>query len=196
MTAWQPDNAAIWLSKSDNPKRKYPHSWELVELENGAMACINTGRTNAVAEEAITSGLIPELSSYDRCLREVVYGTERSRIDLLLEYGQRKCFIEVKHVTLSLAPGEGAFPDAVTKRGQKHLRELIDQVKAGHRAVMLFIIMRTDVEVLRPADKIDPAYGQLLREAARAGVEILAYKTAITPKEIRVTESVPVKYDN
>lgn len=191
MTGCQPDKAPVWLSLSDNDKRKYPYSWELVELD-GAMASINTSLTNRVAEEAITSGKITELSGYERCLREVTYGEERSRIDLLLENSEQKCFVEVKHVTLKLEQGVGAFPDAVTKRGQKHLRELINQVNAGHRAVMLFIIMRTDVQLLRPADEIDPVYGELLRQAVKEGVEVLAYGTRISPDEISVTEAAPV----
>ncbi|MCW9013644.1 MAG: DNA/RNA nuclease SfsA [Gammaproteobacteria bacterium] len=193
MTGCQPENARIWLSESDNPKRKYPYSWELVELENKALASINTSLTNRVAEEAIKTGAIKELSGFTRCLKEVTYGDERSRIDLLLEYEDKKCFIEIKHVTLVLSPGTGAFPDAVTKRGQKHLRELISQVKAGHRAVMLFIIMRTDVDVIQPADDIDAEYGTLLRRAASEGVEVLAYKAKIDLQEIRVTDAVPVK---
>lgn len=195
MTGCQPPDARVWLSVSDNAKRKYPHSWELVELENGAMACINTALTNRVAVEAIENECISELAGYGACRTEVRYGRESSRIDILLQSDEQYCFVEVKHVTLRLEDGSGAFPDAVSTRGQKHLRELIEQVGAGHRAVMLFIIMRDDVQVMRPADEVDPAYGRLLREAAAAGVELLAYACSITPGGIEVNGSVPVTLD-
>ena len=193
MTGCQPEQARVWLSRSSNPKRKYAYSWELVELEQGAMACINTALTNRVAREGIESGAIKELAGYPRCRSEVVYGGEGSRIDLLLESDEQSCFVEVKHVTLRMDDGSAAFPDAVSQRGQKHLRELIGEVQAGHRAVMLFIIMRDDTRGFRPADAIDPQYARLLREAAEAGVEILAYRTRITPRFIEITECDSVK---
>ena len=192
MTGCQPSGARVWLSTSDNPKRKYPHSWELVELERGALACINTSMTNRLVEEAIAKDEIAELIGYMNCQTEVAYGEERSRIDLLLSDAERQCYVEVKHVTLKLDNGIAAFPDAVTLRGQKHLRELVEQVKQGHRAVMLFIIMRTDVDALCPADSVDPVYGQLLRQASREGVEILAYKAGIDVAGLHVQHAVPV----
>ncbi len=193
MTGCKPDNARVWLSRSELKTRKYPYTWELVELENQALACINTGMTNRVAREAIEQGKILELAGFDDCQSEVPYGKENSRIDLLTRYREQNCFIEVKHVTLKLDSGEAAFPDAVTSRGQKHLRELIEQVELGHRAVMLFIIMRTDVDLLTPAATIDPVYADLLGQASNRGVEILAYKTAITTRGIEVTGSMPVR---
>ncbi len=192
MTGCNPVNARVWLSESDNLKRKYKHSWELVELEKGAMACINTSITNKVALEGVASGAIEELAGYPDCQTEVRYGEESSRIDLLLSNAHEQCFVEVKHVTLKLTDQVGAFPDAVTTRGQKHLRELADQVKKGHRSVMLFIIMRDDVNVFTSADDIDPQYGQLLRQAAENGVEILAYATSIEIDKIKVTHKLPV----
>ena len=192
MTGCAPSGANVWLSVSDNPKRKYPHSWQLVELKPNILACINTGLTNKVALEAIQQGRIAELTGYDTCQSEVPYGDEKSRIDFLLSVGQQKVFVEVKHVTLSVQDGVGRFPDAVTTRGQKHLRELMQQVKAGHRAVLLFIIMRTDVTLVEPADSVDPEYGQLLRQAHKEGVEILAYGTSITQDEISVSDAIPV----
>jgi sugar fermentation stimulation protein A len=192
MTGCQPAGARVWLSRSENPKRKYPHSWELVELDGGAMARINTGLTNKVALEAVTKGSVAELTGYAHCHTEVVYGNEGSRVDLMLESGSARCFIEVKHVTLKMDNDLGAFPDAVSLRGQKHLRELIKQVESGQRAVMLFIIMRDDVTAFSPADQIDRAYGSLLREAAHRGVELLAYRTHITREQIRLSDSLPV----
>jgi len=192
MTGCQPDDARVWLSRSDNAKRKYPHSWELVELEQGAMACINTGLTNRLALEGIKNGRIKELAGYERCHTEVRYGEEGSRIDLLLESDQQQCFVEVKHVTLKLGERMGAFPDAVSKRGQKHLRELMLQVRAGQRAAMLYIIMRDDVDAFRPAEEVDPAYAELLRDAVAEGVDILVYRTRINPENINIHTPVPV----
>ena len=192
MTGCQPENARVWLSKSENKKRKYPYSWELVELEEGAMACINTGLTNKIVKQAIQQKLISELDGYSSCRTEVIYGDENSRIDLLLSDPDRLCYIEVKHVTLKLENKRAAFPDAVTRRGQKHLRELILQVQQGHRAVMLFLIMRTDVDHMTPADEIDPEYGQLLRQARAAGVEVLAYKANIGLQSIKIEKQIPV----
>lgn len=192
MTGCMPHNARVWLSHSTSTTRKYPYSWELVELENQALACINTSLTNRIAREALEQGVITELAGFDRCLSEVAYGCEKSRIDLLTTYGEQNCYIEVKHVTLRLESGEGAFPDAVTTRGQKHIRELEKQIEQGHRSVMLFIIMRTDVDLLTPAVTIDPVYADLLVRAQDRGVEILAYKAAIDLSGIQITGSIPV----
>ncbi|MDH5485371.1 MAG: DNA/RNA nuclease SfsA [Gammaproteobacteria bacterium] len=192
MTGCQPVHARVWLSHSANPKRKYAYSWELVELENQALACINTAMTNRVAAEAIQRGLIKELQGYAHCQREVRYGTEGSRVDFLLSSASQQCFVEVKHVTLSLQPAVAAFPDAVTLRGQKHIRELVQQLEQGNRAVMLFVIMRTGVDQFTVADTIDADYAGLLREARGKGVEILAYKTGIDQQGIEIIAPVDV----
>lgn len=199
MTGCAPADARVWLSRSDNAKRKYPYSWQLVEVANGVLACINTSLTNKLVAEALAEGKIAELAEYDVCQSEVRYGDERSRIDFLLSHSeprqQHACppaYVEVKHVTLSLQPGVGSFPDAVTKRGQKHLRELMQQVQQGYRAVLVFIIMRTDVTLVQPEDAIDKDYGQLLRQAVAQGVEVIAYTTDISPQQIRLGHSIPV----
>jgi sugar fermentation stimulation protein A len=199
MTGCAPTDARVWLSRSDNAKRKYPHSWQLVEVASGVLACINTALTNKLVAEALAEGNIAELAEYDVCQSEVRYGDERSRIDFLLSHSEQHqqhasppAYVEVKHVTLSLQPGVGSFPDAVTKRGQKHLRELMQQVQQGYRAVLLFIIMRTDVTLVKPEDAIDRDYGQLLRQAVAQGVEVIAYATDISPQEIRLSHSIPV----
>lgn len=192
MTGCQPENARVWLSVSDNPKRKYPHSWELVELENKAMACINTSITNRIVAEAIEQNLINELTGYDELRREVVYGNEKSRIDMLLSSQHSRCFVEVKHLTLKLGHELGGFPDVITLRGQKHMRELMEQVSNGDRAVLFFLVMRNDVERVEPARVIDPEYANLLTNAAEQGVEILAYKTDISPQGIHLLNPVPV----
>jgi len=192
MTGCAPENANVWLSVSDNPKRKYPHSWQLVEVRPGVMACINTGLTNKLAHEALLQNQITELAGFDECRSEVPYGDEGSRVDFLLRFADQQVFVEVKHVTLSTEENVGSFPDAVTKRGQKHLRELIQQVKSGDRAVLLFIIMRTDVNLVTPADSIDAEYGRLLREAVREGVQVIAYGAKIDPTGISIDRAVSV----
>ncbi len=192
MTGCMPEGANVWLSISDNPGRKYPHSWQLVELESDVMACINTGLTNKVAHEALLKNQITELTGFDSCRSEVPYGDEGSRVDFVLSFDKQQVYVEVKHVTLSLKEGQGSFPDAVTKRGQKHLRELIQQVKSGDRSVLLFIIMRTDVSLMMPADLIDAEYGRLLREAVKEGVEVIAYGVKIDLKGLSVDRAIPV----
>lgn len=177
MLGCQPDDARVWLSRSDNPRRKLAYTWELVEAAPGALACINTARPNAQAREAVESGRIAALDGYRQIRAEVRYGTEKSRIDLhLSEHDSAPdAWVEVKNVTLCEA-GTGFFPDAVTTRGQKHLRELIARVRAGDRAVLLFCVNHTGISQVRPADHIDPTYGRLLREAVSAGVEVLAWR--------------------
>ncbi|MBT1444407.1 DNA/RNA nuclease SfsA [Shewanella sp. JM162201] len=165
----------VWFSTSDNPKRKYASTWELAEDDNGNLIGINTGRANALAEEAIASGLIKELSHYSSIRREVKYGSENSRIDLLLSADNSPdCYIEVKSCTL-LEGKQGFFPDAVSARGQKHLRELMEMVRLGHRAVLLFVVQHQGIKAVAPADHIDAQYGILLRQAIDVGVEVLAY---------------------
>jgi len=192
MTGCAPVDANVWLSVSDNPKRKYPHSWQLVEVKQGVLTCINTGLTNKLAYEALMQNQIGELVGFDTCRSEVAYGDEGSRVDFVLDFPGETVFVEVKHVTLSMEEGVGSFPDAVTKRGQKHLRELIQQVKSGDRAVLLFIIMRTDVNLVTPADSVDAEYGRLLREAVKEGVEVIAYGAKIDPEGMSIDRAIPV----
>jgi sugar fermentation stimulation protein A len=177
MLGCQPDDARVWLSPATNPKRKLRYTWELVETEPGVLACVNTGRPNAQAREAIEAGRIAALADYGLVKPEVRYGAENSRIDLHLSGHARlpDAWVEVKNVTLCDG-GIACFPDAVTLRGQKHLRELTEMVKAGDRAVLLFCVNHTGAREVRPADHIDPAYGDLLRAAAEAGVEVIAWQ--------------------
>ncbi len=182
----------VWVLDSENPKRKYPLGWELVEVEGQYLACINTGRANKLVKEAIERGLVTTLQGYESIRQEVKYG-ENSRIDLLLEdKTQGRAWVEVKNVTLLEAENWGSFPDAVTTRGAKHLRELMNMVAQGDRAVMLFCVPHTGIERVRPADNIDPEYGRLLREAKRAGVEILAYGAEINEQCITLERELPV----
>jgi sugar fermentation stimulation protein A len=186
----RPDGARVWVSRNDDPRRKLRYTWELVEVER-TLVCVNTARPNSVIAEALSAGRIPELAGYDSIRPEVAYG-ERSRVDFLLEAGDRRCWVEVKSVTLGLGRGISAFPDSVTARGTRHLRELMAVAAAGDRAVLLFCAGRADTRVVRPADDIDPLYGQTLRQAAAAGVEILAYRCDISPEGISLANRVPV----
>ncbi len=178
----------VRLSTSDNPKRKLKFTWEMVH--NGrCWIGINTILANRIATEAVQNGVIKELQGYPELRREVKYG-QNSRVDLWLAKDDQQCFVEIKNVTLVEEDGFYYFPDAVTTRGLKHLQELIQMVKEGHRAVMLFLIQRSDGTVFRPADHIDPDYGRMLRVAFEKGVEILPYLAQVSPTEIKVTEKI------
>jgi sugar fermentation stimulation protein A len=186
----------VWFSTSDNPKRKYPSTWELVENDKGDLIGINPGRANLLVDEAFQAGIVEELRGYENRRREVRYGEENSRIDFLLTEGKanklQDCYVEVKSVTLGLGSGKGVFPDAVTARGQKHLRELIEMRARRQRAVLLFCVQHAGIDEVAPADQIDADYGHLLRKAAAAGVELLAYKVTLSPREIRISHRIPV----
>ncbi|WP_421868922.1 DNA/RNA nuclease SfsA [Motiliproteus sp.] len=188
----------VWFRDSQNPKRKYPCTWELVEAEGKYLASVNTARANDLVEEAIAHDRIAALKGYPLRRREVKYGAENSRIDLLLSQhpqGRADCYVEVKQVTLLQEGGVGRFPDAVTERGRKHLRELEQMVAQGYRAVLLFCVPHTGIESVEPADQIDPAYGQALRQAQQAGVELLAYQAEISPERIELVRQLPVRLD-
>lgn len=179
----------VFLSRSPNPGRTYPHTWELVESD-GFWAGINTGLPNRLVREAIENATVAELRGYATIRPEVPYG-KHSRIDLLLEGPAGRCFVEVKNVTL-VEDGRALFPDAVTTRGQKHLNELIRVVREGDRGVIFFTVQRGDGNSVSPADGIDPEYGRLLRLALANGVEALAYRALVTPGEIKLTEKLPI----
>lgn len=179
----------VLLSRSSNPARKLPHTWELVQVED-CWVGINTGLPNRLAREGIEQGVVAELQGYEVVRQEVCYGNERSRIDLLLENPGR-CYVEVKNVTL-VEDGVARFPDAVTERGQKHLRELMAMMAQGARAVNFFVVQHAAARTVTPADDIDPAYGRLLRQAAAAGVELFAYQAHVTPESISLWRPLPV----
>lgn len=176
--------SAVYLSRSDNPNRKLAYTWELIEINNNWVG-INTLHPNRLVAEAVASGAIAELNGYETIRREVKVSAH-TRLDLCLEDQSRKCFVEVKNVTLA-SNGVAAFPDAVTERGTKHLRELMRLHRKGHRAAIVFVIQRPDCHAFRPADEIDVEYGRWLRKAMRAGVEALPYMAKVTPKEIFLT---------
>lgn len=176
----QQANARIWYTDSGNSKRKYPCTWQLIEVEDDVIVGINTGLANRLVQEAIGTGRIPELVALGVLESEVPYGSQNSRVDFVLRSSGKEpdCYVEVKNVSLGVGGGKALFPDAVTTRGQKHLEELMEMRAAGHRAVLLFCVQHSGVDVVAPADLIDPEYGRLLRAAASAGVEVLAYGVA------------------
>lgn len=178
----------VYLLPNQNPKAKLDWRWEMIDVGTSLVG-INTARPNAIVEEAIRDGTIKELSGYASLRREVKYG-KNSRIDILLE-DPGSCYVEVKSVTLR--DGENAkFPDAVTVRGTKHLCELMSMVAMGHRAVMLYLVQRTDCISFALAEEIDPTYANTLREAIEAGVEVLCYQCELSPESIQVVGAVPL----
>lgn len=196
MTGCATPNNTVWYSTSDNAKRKYPNSWEFSVTPEKHWICVNTIRANHLAEEAISNGIISEFTGHSALQREVKYGEENSKIDFLLnDKNNNKTYIEVKSVTL-LENGQGYFPDAVTTRGQKHLRELISIVESGHRAVLLFAVLHSGIHSVEPAEHIDSKYASLLREASKKGVEIIAYKANFllnkTECDVQLTTKISV----
>jgi sugar fermentation stimulation protein A len=191
MTGLAAPGLPVFLSRSPNPRRKLPWSWELAEVD-GALVGVNTGLPNAVAAEAIAAGTIPELAGYDAVRREVRYG-KRSRVDFVLTgRGRPDAYVEVKSVTLSRSPGVAEFPDSVTARGARHLAELAEVAKSGRRAVMLTVVQRTDALRFALARDIDPAYAAAFDHAREAGVETLAYACDISLTGISVARPIPI----
>lgn len=195
MTGCATPGDTIWYSTSDNPKRKYPHSWELTQTQAGDWICVNTMRANELVNSAIENHHIIELSGYSSVKREVRYGNENSRIDLLLQAENKPdCYIEVKSVTL-LQQQCGYFPDAVTLRGQKHLRELQSRVDSGHRAVLFFAVLHTGIKQVAAARHIDSRYAELLVQALQAGVEVICYGFQLSPDGIVLDARLPLLLD-
>lgn len=196
MTGLAAPGARVWLSKSADPKRKLPYAWEVVEVDLGAgIECVgvNTAHPNRIVQAALAADAIPELTGYASIRREVKYG-EGSRIDFLLEHPDKPpCYVEIKNVHLMRTPGLAEFPDSVTTRGARHMHELAAMVRAGNRAVMLFLIQIGSAKRFAPAADIDPAYARALRTAHEVGVEVLAYTTNITPENIEFRTRVPVE---
>lgn len=176
--------SAVYVSRSDNPNRKLAYTWEMIEIDR-AWVGINTMQPNKLVPEAVAAGTIAELSGYENIRREVKVSAH-TRLDLCLEGSQGNCFVEVKNVTLNV-DGAAAFPDSVSERGTKHLKELMRLKRLGHRAAVVFVIQRGDCKTFRPADEIDKEYGRWLRKAVKAGVEALPYVAKVTPKEIVLT---------
>ena len=188
------DVKQVWYWDSGNDKRKYPHTLELIETNSGDFIGVNTGRANALVKEALQEKMFPELD-HDSFRSEVKYGQENSRIDFLLEKAGNNIWVEVKSVTL-LEPdhghGRGFFPDAVSSRGTKHLRELAEQAQQGDRAILLFCVQHTGIQSVSVADHIDPTYAQAFSDALSAGVEVIALGADITTSAIQLNRSVDV----
>lgn len=198
MTNCLVENGVCWLSRSDNPKRKLAYTLEAVTAKYGGMAGINTGMANKLVYEALELGRIKELSLYGKIEKEVSFGQEKSRLDFRLsgsdcDANDRRsgCYVEVKNLTLGMENRLGMFPDAVTTRGAKHLRELARAKQQGNRAVLLFCVQHQGIDRVTPAREIDPDYYQALMEAKDQGVEVLAYKASLSPNEFVLEESVP-----
>ena len=178
----------VYLSRHNNPARKLKYTLEMTHMDT-TLVGINTQVPNRLLKESIIAGTVPSLMGYSRVLSEIPYG-RNSRIDLLLENGHERCFVEVKNCTL-VADHSAYFPDAVSSRGLKHLLELERQVQAGDRCVMFYLIQRTDATIFKPADHIDPAYGKTLRRVFNNGVEIMVYDVKIDLTMIELNNPIP-----
>jgi sugar fermentation stimulation protein A len=187
MTSCIEDNCEVWVSFHDNPKRKLKYTLELTKMGEN-LICTNTGVANKIAIEAIQNNTIKELQGYGSLKPEQKYG-QNSRIDILLENENQKCYVEVKSVSLKIDDSL-AFPDSVTSRGTKHLNELYDMVKDGHRAVMLYVIQRTDNLPFRLACEIDKKYCEAFTEVTKKGVEVLVYQSNISLEKIEIKKNL------
>ncbi len=181
----------IWLEPNDDPKKKLDFGWRLLEFPNGHFVGVDTSVPNRALKEALLKRNIPQLAHYSSVRSEVKYG-KNSRIDFLLsEDNQPDLFLEVKSVTLSRTSGLAEFPDSVTKRGTKHLVELQEMTRLGHRAMMFYMVQRTDATAVTLAHDIDPNYADAFRQAQTAGVKILAFDCSIDPAGIEVGKELP-----
>ena len=182
----------VWVSERSGATGRCSWTWELAQVD-GALVGVHPARANALAAEAITAGRVPPLAGYSSYRREVRFGDEGSRVDLLLSGpGLSDCYVEVKSITAADEYGLGIFPDAVSARGLRHLRELQRVAATGARAVLLFCVQRADVLAVRAASEIDPAYARGLQEAGMAGVEVLAWQCALSIHEIALARRIPV----
>lgn len=183
----------IWLEPNDDPKKKLKYGWRLVDHENGHFTGVDTSVPNRALRAALMAGEVAGLSGYDLVRPEVKYG-ENSRIDFLLSGSGPDCYVEVKSVTLSRTPGLAEFPDSVTARGAKHLGELARMAAEGHRAVMFYLVQRTDCDSVTLAGDIDPTY--LAAFQAAEGVEVIAMDCKITPESITLGRAIPFQLMN
>ncbi len=198
MTGCAEPGSRVWLLDSRNEKRKYRYTWELVETEPGELACIHSARANKLLAEALAENRLAEFDGYEGVESEVVLSGGRSRIDFCLRYPDQSradqlCYLEVKCVTLE-ENGHGYFPDTVSERATRHLKELIVLCKQEYKAALVFVVQNTAVRQVSPARHIDPRYADACFEAVEAGVEFYAYRTEINEEEIRVAEPLPVVF--
>lgn len=187
--------APVWYSRSQNPNRKYPHTWEIATTPDGHLAGINTGRANALVREALEVGLIPQVPGFDSIQAEVAYGDERSRIDFVatLSCSGEPLYIEVKSVTLCENQNQGFFPDSVSVRGAKHLRELSQLARCGQRALLVYCVQHSGIESVAPARHIDAQYAHAFDEALEAGVEVIALGATLSAEQITLERILPLK---
>lgn len=179
----------VWLEPNDDPRKKLKFGWRLVEHDNGHFTGVDTSVPNRALKAALMAHEVPGLPPYDLVRPEVKYG-ENSRIDFLLSGDGPDTYVEVKSVTLSRQSGLAEFPDSVTARGAKHLAELAQMVKQGHRAVMFYLVQRTDCTAVTLAGDIDPAYKAAFDHAAEAGVIVLAHACRIDPTGITLGDPI------
>jgi len=188
--------AIVWLSTSESQTRKYRHTWELVEHDGGrgsTIVGINTNHPNRLVADAIAAGRIASLKGYAVLRREVKYG-QNSRIDILLEDPVKgRCYVEIKNVHFLRTPGLAEFPDSITSRGAKHLEEMTNMIRAGHRAVMLYLVQRADATQMTFARDIDRDYGEAFDLASANGVEAIAYRCTLDPSGIALNRKIPLK---
>lgn len=178
----------VYLSRHNHPKRQLKYTWEMIEMPTSLVG-VNTWVPNLLVKESITRKKIRPLRGYETMRSEVRYG-QNSRIDLLLERDEARCFVEVKNCTL-VEDGVAYFPDAVTSRGLKHLLELRKELTKGSRCIMFYLVQRMDAKRFSPADHIDPAYGEQLRRAFRSGVEILVFDVFLSLEGISINRRLP-----
>lgn len=188
------EDGRIWFSRSTDPARKSAGTWMLAETPQGRLACVNTGLANKIVEQALKQSIITELTGFTQLRREVRYGNENSRIDFCLDYAnQTTTYLEVKSVTLGFEDSDiAAFPDAVTTRGTKHLRELTELAKQGINTCLLYCVNLTNITAVRACHEIDPNYAKTLQLAAQSGVKLLAYGCSITPQSINLTTPLQI----
>ena len=193
MTGCAEPGARVWLSTSAVKTRKYPNTWELVETAHG-LACIHSAKANQVVREAFLAGMIEGFETYPELRTEVKYG-QGSRADLLLQGPKGRVFVEVKSVTLWRSGGQGAFPDAVSERGRKHVQELQAVLDAETRAVLFFCVFHSGIKMVCTAGDIDPRYRDALAEAMAAGVQVIAWGAAISAAGIELSGPLPFSLD-
>lgn len=182
----------VWYSRSDNPKRKYPHTLEVVVSAHGRVG-VNTARANQLLAESLSAGTLASLADMTLVRSEAAIPDEPGRFDFLLKDGAGlPCWVEVKNMTLCDDTGRGSFPDAVSERALKHVNALSRRVQAGERAALIFCVQHTGVLRATLADEIDPTYGRAVRAAAASGVQVLAFSCLIERDEIRVDAQLPV----
>lgn len=194
MMGLKEEGSPVWLSPATNPKAKLDYKWEMIEVDT-TLVGINTAHPNRLVQDAILDGTISELEGYEGLRREMKYG-ENSRIDIFLSgstLDEDDCYVEVKSVTLSRQHGIAEFPDSVTARGTKHLKELSQMVADGHRAMMVYLIQRNDCTEFRIAKDIDPTYAKALNDALYNGVEATCYCCELNDQEIIVARRVPIR---